>query len=765
MTTYTRTLGPSTLGISPKFTRSGTGIGTRLYYSLGGTPETWREENARVGLTISDSITGRTRLMSILISDPRNSKENIYTPYIRVKLVEYLTGLTIFLGRVEFSEPLWDKEYGQVLKLTARDYSYELLERKVSSDYSGAAHLRSEVITHLVEDYRYSVTSITHNIEASGDSLTADKVSRNYTKSGKLALELIEELAKEDPWTSATWGSAGKVWTYIGAAWTDETVNADDIGLADVPLMNAATVDFLYLGQNNPFIGANFTLSTNGAYGIITWEYYNSLGIWATLTKLNNYAFTASGEETWALPSDWATGAVNGTTKYWVRCSVSSKTTQAVASMITCVRGFGYDYYIDDSQVFQYFRRCSRPVLGPSAWGLTVALGEAQTTSKRAMMHDYNFSDQPAEIVTRVTVYGTDSTGTAVSYTETNSVLEASLQITKAKEEFVWGAEMSNAVLTTYCTNRAKALMSYKGTESLTRGEFRIPRYPYFGAVGSETLVRVGDLIHIHCSPRKINDDYLVLEVNYEEPSSLTKIKVVSNIYGRSYSPFETTSILQGLRSGADISVSSAKFGDLMVGNAQIGSLSATKITTGTLSATVTLSGTFQTAAAPNDRFVMDSTGIKAYKGSNQRVQILNDGSGWFGSSSDFSWTNAGVVSINGLKMQAGTVGQRIATDASITDVTGSRVLDTIYQNISGKVMFVTVMVTRASSTTCTLWAKCDANATPTTYVGQITFCDSVSGSTDATISCVVPNNFYYRIARNGSPQPTLNYWIETTIG
>ena len=116
MTAYTRSLS-ATLAESPKIVRAGTGIGTRLYYSMGGSPEQWREENARIKISIVDSITGRTRLMTVVLSDPRNIKEDIYTPYRRVKLVEYLTGITIFLGRIEISEPQWDDEYGQTLKL------------------------------------------------------------------------------------------------------------------------------------------------------------------------------------------------------------------------------------------------------------------------------------------------------------------------------------------------------------------------------------------------------------------------------------------------------------------------------------------------------------------------------------------------------------------------------------------------------------------------------------------------------------------------
>ncbi len=670
MANYSESFNTS-IGLAKKLVRSGTGIGTRLYYSKGGTPEQWKEERARIKISITDNITGRARILKAVISDPRNIKESLYTPYKRVKIVEYSTGLTIFLGRIEISEPKYDSQFGQILQITARDYSNELIERKVSSDYSSSpgASKRSALIDQVIQDYRYGASSITTNIEESGSS---DTLTRNYTRTGRFPLELIEELAKEDPWTDATWSANGKVYVYNGSTYTDETTDADDDGAADVSLMNGAT-HYLYLGQNNPFIGATFDLSTNGNYGTVTWEYYNGAS-WAALTTSENYDFTADGSEKWSLPPDWATVAVNSTTKYWVRCSVASVTTQAIATTISCIRGFGYDYYVDDNQVFQYFRRGSKPSGGPTANGLTVALGEAPSTSKRAMLADYNFSDQPAELVTRVTVYGTDTDGTNVSCTETNSDLETELEVIKEKEEYVWGADMDNTTLTTYCTNRAKALLNYKGTDSLIRGTFKIVKYPYYGSAGSETLVRVGDLVHITCAPKSIDDDFLVLEVKYEEPNGISTIKVVSNIYGRSFSPFETASILSGLRSGADINLSSAKIGDLFVGNAQIGSLEASKITTGTLSANVQItvgSGTSALGTAMSGaRVQILSTGIKAYDSSgNQRVQISNDGSGWFGSSTGFAWTTSGALSITGgaSGVKLSSAGLNIWGDAMLT--------------------------------------------------------------------------------------------------
>lgn len=69
----------------------------------------------------------------------------------------------------------------------------------------------------------------------------------------------------------------------------------------------------------------------------------------------------------------------------------------------------------------------------------------------------------------------------------------------------------------------------------------------------------------------------------------------------------------------------------------------------GSVSGTFTVSGTLRSAASPNARYELTSVGLKTYdSGNTQRTQILNDGSGWLGSSSVFAWTAAGVVSLNG---------------------------------------------------------------------------------------------------------------------
>lgn len=77
----------------------------------------------------------------------------------------------------------------------------------------------------------------------------------------------------------------------------------------------------------------------------------------------------------------------------------------------------------------------------------------------------------------------------------------------------------------------------------------------------------------------------------------------------------------------------------------------------GSVSGTFTVSGNLRSAASPNARYEFTGTGLRGWDaGNNQRYQILNDGSGWLGSPSFFSWNTGGVVSINGGAVQSNTL-------------------------------------------------------------------------------------------------------------
>src|SRR5690606_14073965 len=98
----------------------------------------------------------------------------------------------------------------------------------------------------------------------------------------------------------------------------------------------------------------------------------------------------------------------------------------------------------------------------------------------------------------------------------------------------------------------------------------------------------------------------------------------------------------------ADASITRAKIADRAANDAKIETISAGKIITGTLEATVTLSGTIQTSGDSSaNRVVMDSAGIRLYKGSS----IVGD------------WkVSDGTILITGT-YRSGTTGQRINID------------------------------------------------------------------------------------------------------
>jgi len=92
--------------------------------------------------------------------------------------------------------------------------------------------------------------------------------------------------------------------------------------------------------------------------------------------------------------------------------------------------------------------------------------------------------------------------------------------------------------------------------------------------------------------------------------------------------------------------------------------IAANAITAAKLEATLVLASTITTASS-GSRVQIDSTGIKAYNASTQRVQILNDGSGWFGSSTAFAWTTAGVVTTTGITIKSASGNARVEINST----------------------------------------------------------------------------------------------------
>jgi hypothetical protein len=706
MTAYTKTLTASSK-LTPKVIFPGLKAGISIFYSNGGSPEGWTEETAKLKLSLNDSIAGRTRILEFHVSNQKNSKEDNYPQYRRVKVIEKRTGVLVFKGRVEISEPYYDDKYGQMLKVVARDYSAELFERKVNSNYgtgtctnlagvcknspvsfsaetktitvstvgtftvviptcctavvtSGTTTVsgspvslsagtstittsgipgtftitmtgckRSVLIKQIVDDYTsnvapHAIDTATY-IEASGSSQT---IARNFTNSGRQPINIIEEFAKEDSWTDTTWAA---VWASenIPVSWINDTTNSNS---GNSHIFYDTTYSHVYFGQNNPFIGILFTVTGHASYTNMVWQYWNGSS-WAALTTTLAANFDDDTTSVkWSIPTDWSSKAFSNvdpisaappdtTSRYWIRYSSSHPMSPASISYASCICGYGYDYYIDDNQKFHYFRRGSTPSGGALTSGLKVSLRDAAGLYTKKISRDYNISEQPKEIQTRVTCKGSSSTGDAISYTATDATAEASYGIIKEKIEYVWGKDMSSSELTTYCTNRATALLT-ETSGTIQRGDVTIAKYPAFTR-GSTSIVRAGDNIRAVIAPKGINEDFLVLGITYEEPDGFSKMELVSNVAGRSYSPLDDTSQIKSLKSGDDITIQTARINDLIVNNAQIATCSIDKLTVGTLDVSGTL-GDGEWTTGVDNRVAFDTNGIS---GISKYTLLM----GWYG--------------------------------------------------------------------------------------------------------------------------------------
>jgi hypothetical protein len=124
-------------------------------------------------------------------------------------------------------------------------------------------------------------------------------------------------------------------------------------------------------------------------------------------------------------------------------------------------------------------------------------------------------------------------------------------------------------------------------------------------------------------------------------------METVSLAYGRGLSPFDLSSVLQGLTSGQNVIISSAQISDLTVNNAQIANVSASKITTGTLA----IGQNINTGTQGSANIQLNTTGITGANASNiVTFQLNTNGSGQLGYSGSptgvISWDSSGNVNI-----------------------------------------------------------------------------------------------------------------------
>ncbi len=106
----------------------------------------------------------------------------------------------------------------------------------------------------------------------------------------------------------------------------------------------------------------------------------------------------------------------------------------------------------------------------------------------------------------------------------------------------------------------------------------------------------------------------------------------------------------------------------------------------------------------------------------------------------------------------------------SFTYFTPTRVIDTVYQNTSGKVLFVMVSVNSGSLSaigTQSIYFYCAAGADPTGTTVAYSSVDVPSGTRNVTHSTciIVPLNYYYKVHRAGGTGESITQWVEWTIG
>ena len=88
-----------------------------------------------------------------------------------------------------------------------------------------------------------------------------------------------------------------------------------------------------------------------------------------------------------------------------------------------------------------------------------------------------------------------------------------------------------------------------------------------------------------------------------------------------------------------------------------------------------------------------------------------------------------------------------------------ARAIDTVYQNTSGKIRFVNVLVNANSGES--VYAYCDSGTAPSTEVSFLY--NNGATQTSAGVSFIVPPNNYYEISTNGG-SPSIGNWIETDL-
>lgn len=206
-------------------------------------------------------------------------------------------------------------------KLCARKFLRNIGLGNTTSTYTNWSHLQEEtgysIWKYTPSDYLYnSLNQLYFGEKETGEDTT---------------YKLLNNKGEADSESATTFDYVFLYNGDSGAGYTDNTTEAGTAGGTEFSVMNSSN-DYLYVGEGSTFAGTKFEWETRGGNYTLVVEYWNG-SAWTTMTANANELdddtsnFESDGRVTWSIPSDWATTAVNGQTKYWIRFSTSSTPT------------------------------------------------------------------------------------------------------------------------------------------------------------------------------------------------------------------------------------------------------------------------------------------------------------------------------------------------------------------------------------------------------------------------------------------------------
>ena len=100
----------------------------------------------------------------------------------------------------------------------------------------------------------------------------------------------------------------------------------------------------------------------------------------------------------------------------------------------------------------------------------------------------------------------------------------------------------------------------------------------------------------------------------------------------------------------------------------------------------------------------------------------------------------------------------------SQSNVVGSRAINTVYQNTSGKTMYVTATIGTVSGGNSRINMTIGATSSPVTKYSGVSSPNSSSNADPITVTAMVPNNWYYEFNVQNGTDSTLQAWWEAIL-